>query len=292
MNEEEQPINLIVAFYDENSMKLINFIEGINRTSNSFEITSSEDPTFGIVANYRNFTTGIIWNYCKSEAKSGLKAPQVLLLMKSSNKLMVMFQNFYCAHKASADFYEITYCNDESCLKKNVTNKDLITGEFALSGLKEFTNYNVSVRIYNTFVGYGKSSKIAHCRTGEGGLLLIILFLLFILMIFILVSSAPQNFKVTDKTPTNLMLSWSPPEFILGEVLFYQLHFKNSTSSIKIPANLTSYIVRSKDLHFNKCSSTYSIYLTLKTKFSESLPSNVVQATTSVVGKFLLFTAS
>lgn len=154
-------------------MKLINFIEGINTTTNSFELTSSKDPTFGIVANYRNFTTGIVWNSCKSEAKSGLRAPEVVLLKKSSNELRVLFQNFYCMHKAAADFYEITYCNDGSsgsCLRKNVTNKDLTSDEFTLSGLQAFTTYNVSVRIFNRFVGYGRSSSFVHCRTGEGGL--------------------------------------------------------------------------------------------------------------------------
>lgn len=166
-------MSLIVAFYDHNSMKHIYFIKGIKTTTNYFEIRSSKDPTFGIVANYRNFTTGIVWNLCKSEARSGLKAPQVVLLKKSSNELRVLFQNFYCNHRAAADFYEITYCqeaSDESCLKTNVTNKDLSADELTLSGLQAFTTYNVSVRIYNRLIGYGRNSNFVTCRTGEGGL--------------------------------------------------------------------------------------------------------------------------
>lgn len=169
-NEEEPPMNLIVAFYDQNSMKLINFIEGINATTNSYHLTSSKDPTFGIIANYKNFTTGIVWSSCKSEAKSALKAPEVVLLKRSSKELRVLFQKLDCNYKAATDLYEISYCNDESCLKTNVTNKDLIDNEFVLSGLQAFTTYNVSVRIYNKFVGYGRISNVLSCRTDEGGL--------------------------------------------------------------------------------------------------------------------------
>lgn len=166
---EETPLNLMVAFYDQNSMKQINFIKGINTTTNSFEITSSKDPTFGVIANYKNYTTGIVWNFCKSEAKSGLNAPEVILLRNYSSEIRVLFQNFYCIHKASADFYEINYCSEENCSQRNITNKDLIGDEFTLQNLEAFTNYNVSVRIYNKYIGYGRPSKPIQCRTGEDG---------------------------------------------------------------------------------------------------------------------------
>ncbi|KAL5288279.1 DOME.2 family protein [Megaselia abdita] len=258
-NEKEPPLNLIVAFYDHDSTKVIHFIEGINTTTNSLEFASSKDPSFGVVANYRNFTTGIVWNYCKSDSKSGLKAPEIVIFERSSTELKILFQNFYCIYKAAADFYEITYCNEESCSERNATNKDLTNDEFVLDGLEPFTVYNVSARIYNKFLGYGRSSDFVICKTGEA------------------VSSAPLNLTVMNKTSSTLTLSWSPPEVIQGDVQYYLLNFQNSKSSITIPANMTSYIVRSLE-----CSTTYSFYITLKTKFFESLPSYVVQGTTSV----------
>lgn len=264
-NEKEPPLNFIVAFYDQNSMKQINFIEGINATTNSFEMASSKDPTFGIVANYRNFSTGIVWSFCKSEAKSASHAPEIILISKSSTELRVLFQKFYCSLKAAADFYEITICNDESCSKKNVTNKILLTDELILTGLQPFTNYNVSLRIFNKFIGYGRSSNVVYCRTAEG------------------ISSAPQSLQITNRTTTTLALIWKPPKFIHGEVQSYILHFQNSVSSIVIPANLTSFLVTNLN-----CSSMYNIWITLKTKYFESLSSNVVQGTTKVSGKLFM----
>lgn len=101
------------------------------------------------------------------------------------------------------------------------------------------------------------------------------------------VSSAPQNLKVVNQTSSTLTLSWSPPEFINGDVQSYLLHFENSTSSITIPPNVTSYIVRSL-----KCSSSYTVYMTLKTKFFESLSSNVVRGATSVTGMLVFFSVT
>lgn len=169
-NEIEPPLSVIIAFSEENSMNQIHYIEGINTTANSFDLVSSKNPNFGIVATYSNFTTGIVWSSCKSEANNGLNAPEITLLKKSSTELRVIFKSSYCTQKAAADFYEITYCTDGSCSKMNVTNKDLISDEFFMSGLQEFTAYNVSVRIYNKFIGYGRSSKFVNCKTDEGGL--------------------------------------------------------------------------------------------------------------------------
>ncbi|XP_069830095.1 phosphatidylinositol phosphatase PTPRQ isoform X3 [Dendropsophus ebraccatus] len=111
--------------------------------------------------------------------------------------------------------YEIVYTNSTLILAQNTTSTI-----FTITDLNPYTLYRISVRAYTQFGHGNQSTPILSVKTSETA-----------------PSSPPYDLLYRNLSSTRVLLTWQPPIFANGIILFYKINYWNSSHSLTIKSN-------------------------------------------------------
>ncbi|XP_064074648.1 cell adhesion molecule Dscam1-like [Vanessa tameamea] len=152
--------------------------------------------------------------------------------------------------------YTILYATEESAWQ----NQTSLHAELYLQSLIKYTNYTIKVAGFSSY-GAGPFSYPIVCTTLQD------------------VPDAPADIKVLILSPTSLLVNWKKPEHPNGELIYYTVYVK-PTSSNGSPQTLRVDMSRTtaevKDLTTGR---TYEAWVTASTNVGEGLASKRVSQT-------------
>ncbi|XP_075130612.1 phosphatidylinositol phosphatase PTPRQ [Leptodactylus fuscus] len=111
--------------------------------------------------------------------------------------------------------YEIIYTNSTVILAQNTTSTT-----FTITDLNPYTLYRISVRAYTQFGHGNQSTPILSVKTSETA-----------------PSSPPYDLLYRNLSSTRVLLTWQPPIFANGIILFYKINYWNSSHSLTTISN-------------------------------------------------------
>ncbi|XP_077121613.1 phosphatidylinositol phosphatase PTPRQ [Ranitomeya variabilis] len=111
--------------------------------------------------------------------------------------------------------YEIIYTNSTVILAQNTTSTT-----FTITDLNPYTLYRISVRSYTQFGHGDQSTPILSVKTSETA-----------------PSSPPYDLLYRNLSSTRVLLTWQPPIYANGIILFYKINYWNSSHSLTTESN-------------------------------------------------------
>ncbi|XP_040264377.1 phosphatidylinositol phosphatase PTPRQ isoform X1 [Bufo bufo] len=111
--------------------------------------------------------------------------------------------------------YEIIYTNSTVILAQNTSSR-----AFTVTDLNPYTLYRISVRAYTQFGHGNQSTPILSVKTSETA-----------------PSSPPYDLLYRNLSSTRVLLTWQPPVFANGIIMFYKINYWNSTNSLTEKSN-------------------------------------------------------
>ncbi|XP_069618420.1 phosphatidylinositol phosphatase PTPRQ [Ranitomeya imitator] len=111
--------------------------------------------------------------------------------------------------------YEIIYTNSTVILAQNTTSTT-----FTIADLNPYTLYRISVRSYTQFGHGDQSTPILSVKTSETA-----------------PSSPPYDLLYRNLSSTRVLLTWQPPIYANGIILFYKINYWNSSHSLTTESN-------------------------------------------------------
>ncbi|XP_075198535.1 phosphatidylinositol phosphatase PTPRQ [Anomaloglossus baeobatrachus] len=111
--------------------------------------------------------------------------------------------------------YEIIYTNSTVILAQNTTSTT-----FTITDLNPYTLYRISVRAYTQFGHGDQSTPILSVKTSETA-----------------PSSPPYDLLYRNLSSTRVLLTWQPPIFANGIILFYKINYWNTSHSLTTKSN-------------------------------------------------------
>ncbi|XP_053319639.1 phosphatidylinositol phosphatase PTPRQ [Spea bombifrons] len=111
--------------------------------------------------------------------------------------------------------YEIICTNSTTLFVQNTTSTS-----YTLIDLNPYTLYNISVRAYTRFGHGNQTTSVLSVRTSETA-----------------PSSPPYNLLYRNISSTRVMITWLPPLYANGIILFYKINYWNSTHSLTSISN-------------------------------------------------------
>ncbi|XP_046972428.1 Down syndrome cell adhesion molecule-like protein Dscam2 [Vanessa cardui] len=152
--------------------------------------------------------------------------------------------------------YTILYATEESAWQ----NQTSLHAELYLQSLTKYTNYTIKVAGFSSY-GAGPFSYPIVCTTLQD------------------VPDAPADIKVLILSPTSLLVNWKKPEHPNGELIYYTVYVKPTSSNgsphtLRVDMSRTTAEV--KDLTTGR---TYEAWATASTSVGEGLASKRVSQT-------------
>ncbi|XP_069830088.1 phosphatidylinositol phosphatase PTPRQ isoform X2 [Dendropsophus ebraccatus] len=162
--------------------------------------------------------------------------------------------------------YEIVYTNSTLILAQNTTSTI-----FTITDLNPYTLYRISVRAYTQFGHGNQSTPILSVKTSETA-----------------PSSPPYDLLYRNLSSTRVLLTWQPPIFANGIILFYKINYWNSSHSLTIKSNdslivlsdLKKYsqyqvVVSGHTIHGDGNQTSEILYMTTMEDAPDSAPENI-----------------
>ncbi|KAM4748839.1 phosphatidylinositol phosphatase PTPRQ [Rhinophrynus dorsalis] len=117
--------------------------------------------------------------------------------------------------------YEVIYTNSTALFTQTTT-----ATSFSLNNLSPYTLYSISVRAYTKFGHGNQSTTELTVRTSETA-----------------PSSPPYNLSYNNISSTKVLVSWEPPMFANGIILFYKIIYWDSSQSLTSTSNGSSVVL-------------------------------------------------